>query len=53
MIMKYHTKTEYGSEIDCFKFNKEEEEISVGLYYLTPKHLKAINKQCQEMGWIK
>lgn len=40
-------------EINYFVFNKKEEKIGIGLYFLTPKHLKAIYKQMEELGWIE
>lgn len=37
---------------EYFCFDKSKKIINTSLYNLTINHLKAINKQCQELGWL-
>lgn len=41
---------EYNSKIIAFKLKKKNVEIK---YSLDMQELKAINKKCEELGWIK
>lgn len=44
---------EYERLIDdkCFSFDVIAKEIGVSNYFITMEELKAINKQCEELGW--
>lgn len=43
---------EYNEE-HYFIFHKNFKQISIGNYHITLDELEAINKQCNELGWLE
>lgn len=40
-------------ETNYFVFEGNRKRVAVGSYHVTLDELKAINKQCEELGWIE
>ncbi len=40
-------------ELYNFIFHKFQKQIGVGNFHITLNELKAINKQCEELGWFE
>jgi hypothetical protein len=41
------------SDIDYIRFEKKAKLIGVGFYNINMITLEAINKQCEELGWVQ
>ena len=41
------------SEEDYIYFEKEKKLIGIGFYKINVNTLEAINKQCEELGWMQ
>lgn len=41
------------SEEDYINFEKEKKLIGIGFYKINMNTLEAINKQCEELGWMQ
>lgn len=41
------------SEEDYLYFEKERKLIGIGIYKINVNTLEAINKQCEELGWMQ